>query len=488
MTITDAPLDHDATRPATSAAARPLATAEQPTSGTTFGKLARNRRPRGSFADWTPGPDRSDPVEILEQQARTRVPELVPIRYGRMVATPFTFLRGAAAVMAADIGTGPSSGLQVQLCGDAHLSNFGGFASPDRRLVFGINDFDETHPGPFEWDLQRLTASFEIAGRDLGIKDAQRTKIVRRVVQTYGRAMRNFAQSTSLDVWYARLDIDDVIAMVGSEVGPKVVASLRRNADKAQRKDRFRALNRLTQRADDGTLEFVNDPPLLVPAGRLFETSHAAQLRETVQQVLLEYRETLEFKHRHLLDQYTFSHLARKVVGVGSVGTRAWVALLIGRDLSDPLFLQIKQAERSVLEPYSAPSTFASMGERVVAGQNLIQTSSDILLGWKVVTGVDGVERDYYVRQLWDWKASADIAAMNPTGLDAYAQICGWTLARAHARTGDRLAIAAYIGKSDTFAVAMSEFATKYADQTERDHAILSEAISSGRVQAQIGI
>ena len=456
-------------------------------SGAAYGKAARRRRSRASFADWTPGPDRADPVEILELQARTRVPELVPIRYGRMIASPFTFFRGAAAIMAADIAVGPSTGLRVQLCGDAHLSNFGGFAAPDRRLVFGINDFDETHPGPFEWDLQRLAASFEIAGRDIGLNDTQRRATVRRVARTYQRAMRDFATSTSLDVWYSRLDVDGLIDMVGSEVGEKVVTSFRRNAEKAQRKDRFRALDRLTHREGD-ELRFVSDPPLLVPAHELFDESSASELEETIRQVLQDYRGTLEFKNRHLLDQYSFVQLARKVVGVGTVGTRAWVALLVGRDLGDPLFLQVKQAEASVLQPYTEPSAFSSNGERVVAGQSLMQAASDIFLGWNVVTGPDGVTRDYYLRQLWDWKASADVQAMTPTVLDAYARICGWTLARSHARTGDRLAIAAYLGKSDSLAMALTEFATAYADQNERDHAALVDAIASGRIQAQTGI
>lgn len=456
--------------------------------GATHGKAARSQRPRSSFGEWVPRPDRADPVEILELQARTRVPELVPIRYGRMIASPFTFFRGAAAIMAADIGVGPSTGLRVQLCGDAHLSNFGGFAAPDRRLVFGMNDFDETHPGPFEWDLQRLAASFEIAGRDLGLNDKQRTATVQRVVKTYGRTMRDFASSTPLDVWYSRLDLDGLVAMIGPEVGQKVIKTLRRRADKAQRKDRYRALDRLTERAGDGGLRFVSDPPLLVPAEELFDESGATELHDTVQRVLLDYRDTLDFKNRHLLDQYSFVHLARKVVGVGSVGTRAWVVLLVGRDLGDPLFLQVKQAEPSVLEPYAEPSAFASNGERVVAGQSLVQAASDIFLGWNVVTGPDGVTRDYYLRQLWDWKASADIGAMSPTVLDAYALICGWTLARSHARTGDRVALAAYLGKSDSLAVALSEFATAYADQNERDHAALVDAIAAGRVQAQTDI
>ena len=451
------------------------------------GKAARSWRPRSSFAEWTPSPDRADPVETLELQARTRVPELVPIRYGRMIASPFTFFRGAAAIMAGDIGVGTSTGLQVQLCGDAHLSNFGGFAAPDRRLVFGINDFDETHPGPFEWDLQRLAASFEIAGRNLGLTESQRSASVRRVVRTYGQAMREFASMTSLDVWYSRLDVDGLIGMVGPDVGQKVVKSMRRNVEKAQRKDRFRALDRLTIRDGDG-IRFVSDPPLLVPADELFDEHDASELRDTVQQVLFDYRSTLEFKNRHLLDQYEFVQLARKVVGVGSVGARAWVALLVGRDLGDPLFLQVKQAEASVLEPYAEPSVFASNGERVVAGQSLMQAASDIFLGWNVVTGPDGVTRHYYLRQLWDWKASADIESMSPDGLDAYARICGWTLARSHARTGDRQAIAGYIGGGDTLARALTEFAVAYADQNERDHAALVAAIASGRIEARTGI
>lgn len=452
--------------------------------GAARGKSARTIRPRSSFADWNAREDRPDPVEILERQADDRVPELVPIRYGRMVASPFAFYRGAAAIMASDICTAPSSGLRVQLCGDAHLSNFGGFAAPDRRLVFGLNDFDETLPGPFEWDVQRLAASFEIAGRSLGLNDAKRAATVRQVNRAYRLAMREFAALTPLDVWYSRLDLDGIIRMVGEEIGHHFVKAARRAAEKAHHKDRFRALDRLTRRVD-GELQFVSSPPVLVPAGELFDEISKSELDESVRSLLAAYRDTLDFKYRHLLDQYSFVEVARKVVGVGSVGTRSWVVLLTGRDMGDPVFLQVKQAVASVLEPYTEPSTFTTSGERVVAGQKLLQAASDIFLGWDVVTGTDGVARDFYVRQLWDWKASPDVESMSPTVLDAYARICGWSLARSHARTGDRKAIASYLGKGHQFDVAVAEFAANYADQNDRDHAALGSAIASGRIQAR---
>jgi uncharacterized protein (DUF2252 family) len=451
------------------------------------GKAARKRRPRSSLRDWQPAPDRRPPLEILEAQATTRVPELVPIRYGRMAANAFAFYRGGAAIMAADLGASPHSGLQVQLCGDAHLANFGGFASPERSFLFDINDFDETHPGPFEWDVQRLAASIEIATRHRGFAGSVGSDAVQRMARSYRSAMQRFSTMSNLDVWYQRLDVADLIARFGQEAGAKVLAQLQRSVTKAQSKDRLKALAKLTRRVD-GELRFRSDPPLLVPAEELFSEIELGELHDSLEEILAQYAHTLSYNRRCLLETYRFVQVARKVVGVGSVGTRAWAVLLVGRDDDDPLFLQVKQAEQSVLEPYLGRSEFPNHGQRVVAGQGLMQAASDIFLGWQRVEGVDGIARDFYVRQLWDWKASANLDTMTPEVLSIYSDICGWTLARAHARSGDRIAIASYLGRSDTFDRSLAAYATAYADQNDRDHAALVDAIRAGQLTAQTGI
>jgi uncharacterized protein (DUF2252 family) len=444
------------------------------------GKAARSDAPRSAHAAWGPPAGRADPVEVLEAQARSRVPELVPIRYGRMAASPFAFFRGAAAVMAADLATTPVSGLEVQACGDAHLSNFGAFAAPDRRLVFDLNDFDETLPGPWEWDVKRLAASFEIAGREGGFKRRERSAAVLTAARTYRDAMRDFASLRNLEVWYARLDVEAAMGQVEAEA-PKAVRRVRKNVAKARSKDSMRALEKLTH-VVDGELRIVSDPPLVVPAEELMPEADARDLNQTLHEVLASYRATLPADRQHLLDGYRFRHIARKVVGVGSVGTRAWIVLLTGADDGDPLFLQAKEAEASVLEPYAGRSRFRNHGRRVVEGQRLMQAASDIFLGWCPATGVDGRQRDFYVRQLWDWKLSAEVERLDPRGMEVYARLCGWTLARAHARSGDRVAIAAYLGAGDAFDRAIAEFAERYADQSERDHAALVAAIDSGRL------
>jgi uncharacterized protein (DUF2252 family) len=426
---------------------------------------------------------RADPVDVLESQARSRVPELVPIRYGRMAVSPFTFFRGAAAVMAADLATTPVSGLRVQACGDAHLSNFGAFAAPDRRLVFDLNDFDESLPGPWEWDVKRLAASFAIAGRERGLKRRERGAVVLTAARTYRDAMRGFASLRNLEVWYARLDVEAVLGEVEAE-DPAAVKRVRKGVAKARSKDSLRALEKLTH-VVDGELRILSDPPLIVPAEELMPEAETRDLRQALLEVLASYRATLPADRQHLLDGYRFRHIARKVVGVGSVGTRAWVILMTGADDGDPLFLQAKEAEASVLEPYAGPSRFKNHGQRVVEGQRLMQAASDIFLGWCPAVGLDGRERDFYVRQLWDWKRSAEVETLSPRGLEVYARLCGWTLARAHARSGDRVAIAAYLGAGGRFDEAIAEFAELYADQSERDHAALVSAIDSGRLAAE---
>ena len=452
------------------------------------GKEARARRPRSDHGEWAPAADRTDPVDILLEQAKTRVPELVPIRHGRMAASSFAFFRGAAAVMAADLASAAHSGLDVQLCGDAHLSNFGGFASPERSLMFDVNDFDETLPGPFEWDLKRLGASLQIAARARGFDEAVRAKIVAGSMLTYRETIRAFGTMGRLDVWYAYLDQQKLLDMWGREAGGAALKRFQRTVDKAESKDRLKAKTKLT-RVVDGELHFVSDPPLLVPARELVSESEYEELFANVNELVNHYRSSLNDDRRHLLEQYRFVELARKVVGVGSVGTRSWVALLVGRDDDDPLFLQIKEAEASVLEPYLGASQYENHGERVVQGQRLMQTASDIFLGWeRVVNGLDGRDHDYYMRQLWDWKLSADIDTMEPAFLEIYGRMCGWVLARSHARSGDPVAIGSYLGSGRTFDEAMVRFSVSYADQNERDHQGVLDAIASGALEAQSGI
>jgi uncharacterized protein (DUF2252 family) len=432
-------------------------------------------------------PGRRDAVAVLEEQAQTRVPELVPIRYGRMLVSPFTFYRGAAAVMSADLAGAPRTGLQVQLCGDAHLSNFGAFAAPDRRLVFSVNDFDETLPGPFEWDVKRLAASFAVAGRDRGFDAKQRERVDVAVGRSYRAAMRDFAAMRALDLWYARVNVDELAKQWASQATGKQLKRFDRNVAKARAKDSLRASDRLTH-VVDGELRIISDPPLIVPIEELLAPGQRAALEDAIRTVIRGYRRTLPADRRHLLERFHYAHAARKVVGVGSVGTRAWIVLMLGNDEQDPLFLQFKEAEASVLEPYLATSTFANHGQRVVEGQRLTQAASDIMLGWFRTPGIDGVERDFYIRQLWDGKGSAIVEAMEPNALTMYAQVCGWTLARAHARSGDAVAIASYLGSSDAFDRAMASFAEAYADQNELDYAALRDAVDTGTVAAEAGL
>jgi len=443
--------------------------------------------PRSSHAEWTPPAGRADPVDVLQAQAATRVEDLVPIRYGRMLVSPFTFYRGAAAIMANDLASTPASGTVTQLCGDAHLSNFGGFATPERDLVFGLNDFDETLPGPWEWDVKRLAASMVIAGRDRGFSAKQSRKVALATAAEYRRSMREFAKLSNLELWYRRIGSADVRQRFREEVGERGERELDATVAKAMTKDRMRALSKLTCRVD-GELRFQSNPPVLMPVEELVADRQEQEITEFVLGVMRLYRRTLPEDRRRLLDTYRYVHLARKVVGVGSVGTRAWVVLMMGVDESDPLILQVKEAQPSVLEAVLRKSEFANSGQRVVAGQRMMQTASDIFLGWCRTPGVDGVERDFYVRQLWDWKASANIEAFNDSVLTAYGRLCATTLARAHGRSGDRIAIASYLGSGDDFERAIAEFAEAYADQNEADYARITDAVASGRITAQTGI
>ena len=441
-----------------------------------IGRAARAAVPRSAHAEWVPGPNRADPTALLTAQETTRVPDLVPLRHERMLASPFTFYRGAAIIMAADLAASANTGLRVQACGDAHLSNFGGFAAPDRAIMFDINDFDETSPGPFEWDVKRLAASFEIAARSRSFSTKETRGVVARVVKSYREAMADFAKMTNLDVWYARLDVEKVFNEYRSRATPSEIKRFERNLAKAQAKDNMKAFAKLTDRVD-GEYRIKADPPVVVPLTDLLPEGDLEDMRGWLEDRIRVYRRTLQPDRRRLLESYQLVDFARKVVGVGSVGTRCWIALFLGHDANDPLFLQVKEAEASVLEAYAGRSGFANHGQRVVEGQRLVQAASDIMLGWTRTVGLDDVERDFYIRQLWDGKFSADIDTMSPSILDIYARLCGWTLARAHARSGDRVAIAAYLGSNDAFDKAMVEFSAAYADQNERDYATVSDAL-----------
>jgi uncharacterized protein (DUF2252 family) len=447
------------------------------------GKAERKLVPLSAHGEWQPSSDRPDPVALLEEQATTRVPELVPIRYGRMLVSPFTFYRGAAYLMASDLAKTPRTGLSVQLCGDAHLSNFGVFAAPDRRLTFSVNDFDETLPGPFEWDVKRLVASFAVAGRDRGFDTKQRKSINLEVARSYREAIRDMAQMKKLDVWYARLDVEEIDARFRSQLKPADLKRFDQNVAKARSKDSMKAFDKLVQ-VVDGRPQLVGDPPLIIPIEDLSSDMEAHQVDEAIHNLLRSYRRTLAGDHRHLLEGFRYVHAARKVVGVGSVGTRAWIVLMMGHDASDPLFLQAKEAQASVLEPFLGKSRYRNHGQRVVEGQRLMQSASDIMLGWLRSNGIDGVSRDFYIRQLWDGKGSAIVEAMRPSVMSTYASVCGWTLARAHARSGDAAAIASYLGTTDKFDRAMAAFAETYADQNERDYATLKAAVDSKKVVA----
>ena len=442
--------------------------------------------PRDSHAVFDPPPDRAEPIGLLEEQAKSRVPELVPVRWGRMMVSPFTFYRGAALPMASDLATTPVSGLPVQACGDAHLSNFGIFGSAERRLVFDVNDFDETVPGPWEWDVKRLAASLEVAARGNGFPAKGRREIVTATVASYRQAMRSFAGMSNLDVWYAHADMDQVRARFESLLKTRQRKAVDKGLAKARTRDSMQELAKLTQMVE-GRPRIIADPPLVVPMADLMprqadRTAFESQLKD----LIAKYQRTLETDRRLLLGQFEFGDMARKVVGVGSVGTRCWIVLMLGRDESDPLFLQVKEAEASVLSRFVGASKYTNQGQRVVAGQRLMQASSDIFLGWqRTEAGLDGRPRDFYVRQLRDWKFSVDIETMVPRGMRLYGELCGWTLARAHACSGDRIAIATYLGGSDVFDRAIAQFAVAYADQNERDYKSLVDAVASGRITAE---
>jgi uncharacterized protein (DUF2252 family) len=482
-----------------------------------IGERARESTPISAQADWEPGAGRPDPVELLIEQNATREADLVPVRHGRMTVSPFTFYRGAAKVMAADLATTPIAGLVVQLCGDAHLSNFGGFASPERQLVFGLNDFDETLPGPFEYDLKRMAASFTIAARNNGFPPADARAVTIESVKAYRSGMAEFAAMRTMDIWYAHMtehDIQDAIRAVqetsksrkkpakgktakkkqggskASKADAALVAEAAKRANKALRKAHTRdSLGALAKFAEvvDGRQRIVSQPPVIIPLRDLAASYEMTpdQARDAVEEQFRLYKATLSNDRRQMLDRFTIVDVARKVVGVGSVGTRAWMVLLQGRDSADPLFLQVKEATASVLEDHLPKSRYNTPGQRVVEGQRLMQATSDIFLGW--TRGVQA-NRYYYWRQLRDMKGSAEVELMSTVAMRFYAQICGWTLARAHARSGDPIAIAEYLGSGGAFDSAIADFSARYADQNQRDYDAFVKAIADGRIQAATGV
>jgi uncharacterized protein (DUF2252 family) len=468
---------------------RPHLTASERAS---LGKEERKRVPRSAHAAFSPSETRPDPVSLLESQAKTRVPELVPIRYGRMLVSPFTFYRGAALIMASDLAGTPRSGLNVQLCGDAHLSNFGLYASPERSLMFDVNDFDETLPGPFEWDVKRLAASVVIAGRDQEFTEKEARAAALAVGSSYRTAMAELAKRSTLEVWYSRIDVAALLADLletagasGSKIDRRMADKTAKTIGKAQTRDSIQALDKLTE-VVDGHRRIISDPPLIVPIDQLFKPDESEALLGALHGLIRSYRRTLQSDRRHLLEEFEFLEIARKVVGVGSVGTRAWIILFSGPG-GDPLFLQAKEAEASVLEAFVSKSEYGNHGQRVVAGQHLMQAASDIFLGWQRTEGVDGISRDYYLRQLRDGKGSFEIEGSVPKGLTKYASVCAQALARAHARSGDRMAIAAYLGASTTFDEAIADFSTAYADQNEIDYQALKTAAAVGRITVESG-
>ncbi|MEE2032227.1 DUF2252 domain-containing protein [Rhodococcus chondri] len=450
-----------------------------------YGEAARRRTPLAALAEHDSVHGR-DPVELLEIQAAIRVPDLVPVRYGRMAVSAFTFFRGAASVMADDLSRTPTSGVHTQLCGDAHLSNFGLFATPERALAFDLNDFDETYPGPFEWDVKRLITSLVVAGRVNGFGRKQRQRIARACATEYRETMAFQAESSELAVWYSHIDAEKEVTELHSVLDSSMRKRIRKTLDKSRSRDSVSALSKLTTRVD-GIPRIVSMPPLIVPIDELLSAHDAEAVTREMIGRLREYGQTLPPHYRILLERFEFLQMARKVVGVGSVGTRAWVLLLRGLG-DDPLFLQAKEAQPSVLAAYVDGPSFVNQGERVVAGQKLMQATGDILLGWQQGPGIDGVQRDFYIRQLRDGKGSAVIETMTPELMSLYGRLCARVLAHAHARAGDRFSIAGYLGSDEDFDDALTRFGESYADQNERDHAALCQAIENGRITAHTGI
>ncbi len=445
------------------------------------GRERRQAVPRPSHAQWAPSEDRPDPVAILEEQAKTRVPDLIPIRYGRMAASPFAYFRGAAAPMAWDLAHTPTTDIRVQACGDAHLLNFGMYAAPDRRLVFDVNDFDETLPAPFEWDVKRLAASFAVAARDNGFADRDARTAARLTVRSYRTEMAGYAAMRFLKVWYSRIDVDEVSRLFDA-LQPKAAVRRRRRQDiaKAHRRTSLKAFLKMCDEVE-GQYRIRPAHPVIVR----FPIELYPGVQEELRGAVALYKDTLEEDRREVLRRYYFGDFARKVVGVGSVGTEAFVMLLLGDRADEPLFLQLKEAQESVLAPFAGESEYQHQGERVVRGQRLTQAAADPFLGWTSGSGTNGKAiKDYYVRQLRDMKGSMSVPLMDPLQLDYYGRLCGWALARAHARTGRASVISGYLGANEDFEHAIADFAVAYADQNEQDYRRLLDAISAGQLRA----
>jgi uncharacterized protein (DUF2252 family) len=447
------------------------------------GRRLRAAVPLEAHAEVARPPAAPDALTLLEEQGNRRLQDLLPIRYGRMAASPFAYFRGAARVMAADLAGTPRSGLTVQMCGDAHVANFGLYGSPERRLVFDANDFDETLPGPFEFDVKRLVASLVIAARENGVARKRRRALAEAAGARYRTAMAEFAAARDIDVWYSRIDADELTERLAPRLDEERQQRLARALRRARSRDTVQAFGKLTETVD-GRLRIRAEPPLLVPLRDLRPDVEGTDPAQAFRAVIRQYRGSLQSDRRALLERYGYVDMARKVVGVGSVGTRCWVVLLTGRDDDDPLLLQVKEAGPSVHADFVGRSRYANQGQRVVAGQRLMQQASDIFLGWQRLTGDDGIAHDFYVRQLRDWKGSITIENLRVGGLEIYGELCAWCLARAHARSGDRIAIAGYLGSGPAFERAVAEFAETYADLNEGDHRSLAEAVASGRVQA----
>lgn len=457
-----------------------------------YGKAARKRTPRSALAHFSPGPDRPDPISLLVEQGESRVEALLPIRYGRMAVSPFTFFRGAALPMAADLASLPNSGLKVQLCGDAHLLNFGVYGTPERRMVFDMNDFDETSVGPFEWDVMRLASSIVLASRERGDSPEKTEKYVMAASKSYRDSMAKFSRMGTLDVWYSFFDVERFVRGLDKQRRGKAAIN-ESNLDKIRRRDSLFAAEKTTTIVD-GVPQFVSNPPLQirgVELGPLGFPAFNAQLSVIIDTLYTpsgQYRMSLSPERRHLFDEYRVIDFALRVVGVGSVGTRCFILLLVGRDFDDPLILQVKEATSSVLERFAGRSTFKSHGERVVAGQKLTQSASDLFLGWADNTDPQGTRRSFYLRQFRDWKFSVEFDQLDDVGFEFYVKLCGWAIAKAHARSGDQIAISSYVGQGKAFDSAMTSFAHDYADQSVRDHDALVAAIDSGRIDARLGV
>jgi uncharacterized protein (DUF2252 family) len=445
-----------------------------------FGKAARRRAGRSSHATLRVPPDRRDPIGLLEEQARGRDPRLVSLRYSRMAVSPYAYYRGAAVVMASDLAASPTTGLVAQLCGDAHVANFGVFGSQHGGLFFDIADYDETAPGPWEWDVKRLAASVQIAGRESLFSGRERKEAVRGTLRSYREAMTGFAHRSMLEVWRSELDSADLLSRFEFLLDRERTSVAWHVATKAGAHESYRGSDQILRMVGD-EIRISSDPPLVVPIEELGQKAPGGPELRWLRRLIRSYAGSLQPGLRHLLDEYRVAHLARHVTGVAGAASDTWIALLLDETDRMPLLLQIRRAEGPVLERFGSKGVFSNQAQRVVYGQRLIQVGSDDFLGWQR-DGRDGRERDYYIRRLPDWRGSVEAAGITPAALELWGRMCGWTLARAHARTGDRIALASYLGRSDAFETAIDKFARSYADHNERDYEAFEKAVRKGRI------